>query len=96
VYGSGLTQIITHVRDGNVSGTMIMEDVHDTFNISAGHSWNFEGDYETGSAVTKQFVVSIIGTGGNTTIVGGGTTNPSYIEIEDIGASGYVTVQNTP
>jgi hypothetical protein len=97
-YASGVTQVIMRLRDGVLAGTQIGETVLDAANITAGHTFGFEADFDTASsgAVSKKFVLTCASSGSTSTISGPGTTNPTYVEIHDVGPSGLITVQNTP
>jgi hypothetical protein len=94
---SSVTSVIMRLRDGSLVGAEIGEMVVDGgFNSSSGHTFYFETDYETIGSVTKNFVLTMVSNGASSTINGGGSTNPTYVEIEDVGPSGIVTIQSTP
>jgi hypothetical protein len=93
---SSVTNIVMRLRDGSLVGTQVAEWVFDAANSAAGHTFSCESDYDTTSAVSKNFVLTITSTGATSTINGPGTTNPTYVEIHDMGPSGIVNVQNTP
>jgi hypothetical protein len=96
-YVSGsVTFLVFRLRDGSLVGTEVAEWVVDAANSIAGHTFSFEADYETTSAVSKNFVLTLASSGATSTINGPGTTSPSYVEIQDIGPSGIITVQATP
>jgi hypothetical protein len=96
-YASGsVTSVIMRIRDGSLVGTLVGESVVDAANSTSGHTFDFEVDYETGSSVTKNFVLTLLSNGAASTISGGGPTNPTYVEVDDAGPSGVVTVQATP
>lgn len=97
-YASGSTTfIVLRIRDGSIGGTEIAEWVIDAANATAGHTTgSYECDYETTTAVSKNFVLTLTSSGAGTTVNGPSATNPTYVEVEDVGPSGVVTVQATP
>lgn len=96
-YSSGsVTSVIMRLRDGSLAGAIVGEFVVDAANSGSGHTFNFECDYETTIQVTKNFVLTMLSNGAASTIAGGGTTNPTYVVVDDIGPSGIITVQATP
>lgn len=96
-YSSGsVTSIIARVRDTNLAGAALSEFVEDAANSSSGHTWEFDTDYETTVQVTKQFIMTLTSNGASSNVNAGGTTNPTWMEVFDMGPSGVVTVQTTP
>lgn len=95
-YGSTPQVLIMHIRDTNLAGTIRTEAVFDAANTGAGHTLEFSARYETTIAETKTFVVSGATQSGTVNLIGAGTSNPMWVEVEDIGPSGVITITATP
>jgi hypothetical protein len=93
---SSVTSTMARIRDTNLAGAQIAEDFRDAANTGSGHTFAFEGVYETSGAVSKTFIVTLSSTGQTSSVMGGGTTNPTWIEVIDEGPAGVVTIQSTP
>lgn len=87
---------IVHLRQNSISGGVIGENLIFCNSTSFGFQWEISARFDSASAQTMNFVVCLNCNVGSLTITGGGTTSPAYVEVEDIGPSGKMTIQSTP
>lgn len=84
---------IFHIRENSISGTIRGEFVYNVGSVSFGYQPEWTGRYDTTSAETKAFILTGSVNTGSFTVSAGSTNIPTYIEVEDIGPTGKMTIQ---
>jgi len=86
--------LVIHIRENNVSGNIITEDVHTV--TSLGQTYQLVAEFENASARSVSYVVSANTGGGTAQIFSGSSSADCYITVNDVGPAGIITVQTYP
>lgn len=93
IYTNATGTAIFHIRENNIVGTIRGEFVYNVGSTSFGYQPEWTGRYDTSSAETKAFILSGSINTGSMTVSAGSANVSTYVEVEDIGPTGKMTIQ---